>query len=204
MIHYKTMQNFSMQTNSEHHKNFAYVHINDLDEFAKVCKDLKPYILNFQQMTLLLYHFGFKITSKFITRWPAIAILPCFGPFVFSGEDHDNKKVLTVSQMWTFVNTSLNISCSTFGIFLVFYLLLGGDGFCFLDLGFMCAGEISVVASIPLLGLSLILCIIIFCSERCCVITQRTGCHIVEDDSLVMVDLDSNKNNEEGLAMHNI
>ena len=136
-----------------------------------------------------------KLTLKFVTRWPALVILPCFSPFAFSGEVHKNKKVLVVSRNWTFVNMVLNLICATSGIFALFeHTFRWGPNTVFYPLIF----------SLPILGFSLILIIITYCSNRCCTITQRTGCLINNDDTLDLMDLDPTKENPEAQEMQDI
>ena len=149
-------------------------------------------ILLFQQTSLLLFNFGIKLTLKFVTRWPALVILPCFSPFAFSGEVHNSKKVLVVSRNWTFVNMVLNLICATSGIFALF--AHNGPG----------SLVVTPIVSLPVLGFSLILIIITYCSNRCCTITQRTGCLINNDDTLDLMDLDPTKENPEAQEMQAI
>ena len=136
-----------------------------------------------------------KLTLKFVTRWPALVILPCFSPFAFSGEVHKNKKVLVVSRNWTFVNMVLNLICATSGIFAFFeHTFRWGSGTVLAPL----------IYSLPVLGFSLILITITYCSNRCCTITQRTGCLINNDDTLDLMDLDPTKENPEAQEMQDI
>ena len=133
------------------------------------------------------------MTLKFVTRWPALVILPCFSPFAFSGEVHNSKKVLVVSRNWTFVNTVLNLICATSGIFAIFEHSYGRGSF-----------DYPLIISLSLLGFSLILTIITFCSNRCCIVTQRSGCLINKDDTLDLMDLDSTQENPEAQEMQDI
>ena len=125
---------------------------------------IQPYPL--QQFCLIVYHFGLKSALKLVTRWPALLILPCFSPFAFSGERHDGKKVLVVSKKWTFVNSTLNILCATCGILLLFDKNL----------------TLSLLTSLPLLGFSLGLTVLIF---GCKSLTSRTRCIFAKDNTVL-------------------
>ena len=146
------------------------------------------------------------MTLKLITRWPALVILPCFGPFAFSGEEHEKKKVLVASRFWTFVNLVLTLICAISGI-----LAILGPSHLILIL----------TPSLSCLGFSLTLTIITFYTKCCCTITMninfelierservsithRTGCRIADNDTLVLIHLNSTKDNPEVQELQNI
>ena len=128
-----------------------------------------------------MHHLGLKSATKNVVHWPALVLLPCFSPFMFSGKKHEENKLLVVSKNWTFVNMTLNLITATGGIYAVF-----GLGYQY-DLLLL----VSLMTSLPLLAISMICLIIIFCSRYCCQkLTQKTGFILNPDDSVTIMDLE--------------
>ena len=138
---------------------------------------------------MLTYHFGIKSTIRLIARFPGLIILPCFSPYAFSAEVHENKKVLVVSQKWTFVNLAIVILFATFGILAVF-----SNHHTAQTSNQSLLQRTPILLSMSLLFSSWITITLIFCSKNfCCSLTQRSGFVEEPDHSITKMDLDRNE-----------
>ena len=126
---------------------------------------------------------GLKSATKNVVHWPALVLLPCFSPFMFSGKKREENKLLVVSKNWTFVNMTLNLITATGGILAIFWWGHIRQGYLL---------DVTSSTSLPLLASSIICLIIIFCSRYCCQkLTQKTGFILNPDNSVAFMDLET-------------
>ena len=58
---------------------------------------------------ILICQLGFKMTLSMLLKWPGMLLISLFTPFMFSCENLNGKKYLTVSKKWTIINFLVSI-----------------------------------------------------------------------------------------------
>ena len=73
---------------------------------------------------MFLWCFGFKISLKLLSKWPAFILLPAFTPFAFYGKTIEDRKCLVFSQKWTLINFLFTALCIITGSLLHYVFAL--------------------------------------------------------------------------------